>query len=140
MSPNLSYLHTKLTGQIIGIVYQVHERLGPGHRENVYEQALASALRKAGLQVCSQVRAPVCDDDGIIAVKIVDLVVNDCVAIEVKALSAGIRNEHREQLAAWLWCNGVIAVGLVVNFGSSVTLAREYEPASYDARNQGETR
>jgi GxxExxY protein len=40
-----------LTEQIIGCAIRVHQTLGPGFLESVYEKALAHELSKAGLQV-----------------------------------------------------------------------------------------
>jgi GxxExxY protein len=39
----------KLTYAIIGLAMQVHNELGPGHREAVYHDAMAAKLQQAGL-------------------------------------------------------------------------------------------
>jgi GxxExxY protein len=44
----------ELTGKIIGCAYQVHNKLGAGFLEKVYENALAIELRKQGLNVEQQ--------------------------------------------------------------------------------------
>jgi GxxExxY protein len=52
-----------LTYKIRGAIFQVHNALGPGHFESVYEAALAYELVQQGLQVRTQVGIPVCYKD-----------------------------------------------------------------------------
>lgn len=131
-----TYLHSKLTGQIIGIARDVYQCLGPGHTEKVYEKALLADLIEGGVFACSQARALVRDErDRTLSVKVTDILVEDKVAFEIKTL-AETRDGHREQLLAWMRAQGIIAVGLVLNFGSQFSQARVFEPTCWDARQQ----
>ncbi len=47
----------ELTEKIIGCAYKVHNTLGPGFLERVYENALRIELEKAGINVKQQVQA-----------------------------------------------------------------------------------
>ena len=48
---NMELEHKELTEKIIGAAIQVHQQLGPGFIESIYERALIIELRKRGLQV-----------------------------------------------------------------------------------------
>ena len=127
------YLHSTITGSIIATAKRVYAQLGSGQRETPCVAALATALRNDQFEVSTQVRAPVKDENGrIVTVQITDLVINDRVAIEVKAIGE-INDSHKAQLRAWLRSNGVVAVGLVINFGPTLEYARVFESTNYDA-------
>ena len=54
MDPEVLYPHRDLTEKIIGAAFDVHNELGAGFVEKVYENALAIELRKQGLVVEQQ--------------------------------------------------------------------------------------
>lgn len=77
----------KISGSIIDAAMKVHTVLGPGLLESAYESCLIHELRKAGLKIESQVALPVVYD----GVKIdagyrIDMMVEDCVIVELKAV------------------------------------------------------
>ena len=55
---------TDLTYKIIGLAMQVHNELGPGHREAVYHDAMAVKLEQTGLNFEDEPYIPVTLDDG----------------------------------------------------------------------------
>src|ERR1700681_354229 len=83
---------------IVDAAYRVHTTLGPGLLESVYEAALAYELEKRGLRITRQQAIPVVYE----AVRIhtgfhADLVVEDAVIVEIKALEA-VAPVHKKQL------------------------------------------
>lgn len=97
--------------------YAIHEYHAHGHLEKVYENALVHRLRKAGLDVKQQCSLKVYDEDGTeIGDYVADLIVEDCLIIELKAAKA-ISGEHKAQLLGYLRASG-IEHGLLINFGS----------------------
>lgn len=97
--------------------YSIHKYLRHGHLESVYERALAHRLTKLGLSVQQQVALPVYDEDGTeLGVFYADLVVNDCLVIEIKACRS-LADEHFAQLLGYLR-SSQIEHGLLINFGS----------------------
>ncbi|MBN1888076.1 MAG: GxxExxY protein [Thermoflexales bacterium] len=135
MAVHPAYLHSKLTNQIINIARQVHAQRGPGDNEHAYRDDLVLALTAAGYWACPKVRVAVRDANGQVTTFLsVDVTVNDCVAVELKALASSIHEEHLNQLSTWLRWNGILAVGLVLNFGSVVQVRRVFEPDCLDAR------
>ena len=93
----------------------VHRRLGPGLLESIYETCLAHELRKRGLTVKSQIFLTVEYDTIRVenAFKI-DLLVEDCFVVEVKAVEA-LLPVHRAQLLTYLKLSGH-RLGLLLNF------------------------
>lgn len=108
--------HEELTATIIGCAMTVHRSLGPGFLESVYQNALAHELRKQGLNVACERRLQVHYDDVVVGDFIADMLVDERVLIENKAVLA-LNAKHEVQLVNYLTATG-IDVGLLVNFGA----------------------
>ncbi|MEQ1763733.1 MAG: GxxExxY protein [Pyrinomonadaceae bacterium] len=106
----------QLTGTIIQCCFEVSNELGAGFLESVYERALVVALAQKGLGVSAQVPLKVKFRGVIVGDYFADLVVEDQVLIELKAVSR-ILQEHKAQVINYLTATG-IALGLLVNFGT----------------------
>ncbi len=107
----------RTTAEIIGAAMKVHSKLGPGLLESVYHQCLVYELRKRGLSVRSQLPLPVrYDDIEIDAGYRIDLLVQDAVVVELKAVSI-VQPVHKAQLLSYLRLSGYSA-GLLINFHS----------------------
>lgn len=93
----LSPQYNIVSGAIVDSAYRVHSALGPGLLESVYELCLAHDLTKGGFEVRRQVELPVVFDglrlEGGFRL---DLVVNDLVIVELKAVDA-ILPVHKAQ-------------------------------------------
>ena len=104
---------------IVDAAYQIHVRLGPGLLESVYETVLAYELKKRRLNVVRQVPVPVIYDDlefeeGFRA----DLIVEDCVIIELKSVES-IQPVHKKQLLTYLRLTDR-RLGLLIIFGDAL--------------------
>lgn len=115
--------HGELTQQIIGAFYEVYNALGYGFLEKVYENALVHQLEKIGLQVAQQVPLDVYFDGVIVGQYFADLMVNDQIVVELKAVDA-IDEVHAAQLRNYLRATNC-EVGLVLNFGPKPTFRRQ---------------
>jgi GxxExxY protein len=118
-----------LTRTIIGCAYTVHNKLGPGFLEKVYENALRIELEKLGLRVKQQEPINVMYDGQVVGEYYADLWVDERVVIELKALLT-VGKEHEVQLVNYLTATSV-DLGLLLNFGPSVQVKRkfrEYKP------------
>ncbi len=97
--------------------YDIHVYHGNGHLEKVYENALASRLRKAGVDVKQQYPLKVLDEDGtVIGEYFADLLIDDRIIVELKA-ARSIADEHVAQTLGYLKASR-IEHGLLINFGS----------------------
>ncbi len=108
-------LHADLTEVIIGCAYDVHNDLGCGFLEKVYENALAYLLRQSGYEVEQQKKILVRFRKVVVGDYQADLIVESKVLIELKAAS-GIDPEHVAQCLNYLKATG-IPVALILNFG-----------------------
>ena len=104
-----------VTEQIIGAAMDVHRLIGPGLLESAYEVCLAFELRARGFRVEQQKPLPVIYKE----VKLdcgyrLDMVVNECVIVEVKAVEK-LNPVHDAQLLSYLRLLNY-RVGLLLNF------------------------
>jgi len=111
----MSYKHSDLTKEIIGAFYDVYNNLGYGFLEKVYENALAIELKARGFHVEQQkpIRVYYCNQ--IVGEYFADLIVNDLVILELKAVRA-ILKQHEAKLLNYLKATKY-EVGLLLNFG-----------------------
>jgi GxxExxY protein len=105
----------ELTEKIIGCAFTVSNTLGAGYLEKVYENALAHELRKAGLTVEQQKRVEVFYDGVMVGYFDSDIIVEEIVILEIKAVRA-LDDAHKAQTLNYLKSTG-LRVGLVINFG-----------------------
>ena len=114
--------HQALTAKIIECAYKVHNKLGFGFLESVYQNALMIELGKAGLSAEAQSPIKVFYEDRIIGDFIADIIVEDKVILELKSVKE-LHPAHEAQLTNYLKATG-IEVGLLINFGESVQIKR----------------
>jgi GxxExxY protein len=108
--------HEELTRIIIGCAISVHRGLGPGFLESVYRNALAHELSKAGMAVHCEKRIQVRYDGALVGDFFADMMIQDRVLIENKAVQA-LNKAHEVQLVNYLVATQV-ETGLLLNFGA----------------------
>ena len=106
-----------ITEKIIGCSYKVSNSLGIGFVEKVYENALVHLLRKAGLQVVQQYQIQVKFDGVVVGEFVADIVVENKVLVELKAVSM-LKDEHTAQALNYLRATGM-EICLLINFGTT---------------------
>jgi len=120
-----------LTDRVIKCSYNVHNKLGPGFVEKVYENALQIELVSEGFEVKQQHPIPVWYKGRVVGDFCADLMVGNNLIIELKAVH-NLGKEHEVQLVNYLTATG-IDDGLLINFGSSVQVKRKFR--QYRSRN-----
>ena len=120
----------ELTYRIIGCAFEVHNRLGHGFLEKVYEAAMAYELLKVGLRVDRQVPLQVRYKDIVAGEYIADLIVEGVVLIELKAIRA-IDPAHIAQCINYVTATR-LPIGLIINFGTKVEHGRVAGPTLRD--------
>jgi len=103
-----------ITEKVIGCAYKVSNKLGSGFLEKVYENALALEIQMAGLKVEQQHPIHIYYEGTIVGDYTSDLLVEGCVIIEVKTVTA-INIIHQAQCMNYLKATG-LQVCLLVNF------------------------
>jgi len=115
--------HEELTSQIIESAYTVHNTLGFGFLESVYQNALIIELEKAGLKAEKEKQVRVFYEGKMVGDYIADIAVENSVILELKSVK-DLHPAHEAQLVNYLKATG-IEVGLLINFGQSVKVKRK---------------
>ena len=108
-------LYKDVSYQIMSSVFEVHNTLGFGFLEKVYENALLKELARRNLQVEAQKEIKVFYKKEDVGVYFADLVVNGEILLELKAVES-LNNFHKAQVLNYLKATG-LKLGLLINFG-----------------------
>lgn len=109
-------LYGDLTFKIRGAMFAVHTALGPGHKESLYQKALAREFEVRDIPFIREKPLPISYKEKKVGVYRPDFVVDDKVVIEVKAVPFLAKNAE-VQMSYYL--RGTkYELGLLVNFGA----------------------
>jgi GxxExxY protein len=110
-------IHEELSGKIIGAAMDVLNDLKPGLDEKLYERALVIELRRRGHTVDAQRSYPVFYNSELIGNLLPDLIVDDTVIVDPKAVSA-FNEAHTAQMIGYLAISQ-LDLALLLNFKSA---------------------
>ena len=113
-----------LTEKIIACAFRVHQQLGAGFVEKVYENAMIIELRKLGFDAKQQFPITVHYEGKPVGEYFADILVENRVVCELKSAQQPAP-EHEMQLVNYLAATGH-NTGLLLNFGNSVTVKRKF--------------
>lgn len=115
----------ELTRKVIGCAMKVHNVLGSGFLEVIYQKALAIEMRKAGITFEQEREFSIFYDGQLIGSRRVDFFVANVLMLELKARPQ-VENIHKNQAINYLEVHS-IADGLLINFGGpSLEFKRVY--------------
>ena len=117
----------KITEKIIASAFKVSNTLGIGFVEKVYENALAHQMMQDGLKLVQQFPIKVEYDGVLVGEFIADMLLEDRVLVELKAVS-DLTSEHLAQALNYLRATGLEAC-LLINFGKSRLQIRRLHPS-----------
>jgi GxxExxY protein len=116
---DLSNPINQLSAKVVDIAFHVHQELGPGLFESVYEEILYHELNFAGLLVERQKAIPITWKGEIIsrpAFK-ADLIIENKILIELKSVE-GLAVVHYKQVETYLRLTS-LKLGLLINFNEA---------------------
>jgi GxxExxY protein len=113
-----------LTYKVIGCAYKVHNVLGPGFLEKVYENALKIELQQSGIYARQQPKLTVFYEGHQVGLYFPDLWIAEQLIVEIKAIVT-LAPEHEQKLIHYLTATG-IDDGLLINFGATVQIRRKF--------------
>jgi len=106
------------TYRIIGLAMELHNELGPGHRESVYHNGMVIKLQNSGLSFESEPYIPVTLADGtVVRGQCPDLVVERLVIVELKAHIYTLSRDEQAQIIGYFAALSESPVALYLNFG-----------------------
>ena len=106
-----------LTEKVIACAYKVHRALGPGFNEGIYHNALKIALEEEGLRFQTEESFRVTFQGKHVGTLRLDLIIEDKVILEVKAVTGNIPTVFELQVLSYLKASGY-KVGPLMNFGN----------------------
>jgi GxxExxY protein len=109
-------IHRELSYKVMQAVFEVHNTLGPGFVETVYEEALVYELELRGIVFERQKETVVHYKGRTVGTHRLDLVVDDKIVLELKAVSA-LTDAFKRQTLSYLRATGA-KLGILINFGT----------------------
>ena len=105
--------------------FDIYKYLRSGHKEQIYENALAHRLRKLGISLEQQQEVKVFDEDGTcLGLLKADLLIENRLICEIKGVRTLV-DEHVAQLLGYLRASR-IEHGLLINFGGPRLEVKKY--------------
>lgn len=111
------YKYKELTHKIIGCAMTVHNTLGNGFQEVIYQRALAIEMAQNGLNFHRELEMPIFYRQEQIGTRRVDFLVEDVIMVELKAITA-LEKVHLAQALNYLEAYK-LGIGLLINFGNT---------------------
>jgi len=113
----MDYKYSDLTKEIIGAAMEVHRVLGNGFQEVIYQRALNIELGgNKDLNIAREFEMTVNYKDNIIGTRSVDFLINNLIAVELKAITH-LEDVQLAEALNYLEAYNLEA-GLLVNFGA----------------------
>ena len=123
-------INDPLTYKIIGCAMKVHNTLGNGFQEVIYQRCLAIELERAGIDFSREVEQTIFYDGIVVGTRRADFVVANRVIVELKAVIA-LEDVHIAQAKNYMVAYN-FAIGLLINFGGK---SLEYNRIFNDKKN-----
>jgi GxxExxY protein len=115
MNENENIIYKDLSYKIIELALEVHNELGCGFLEKVYENALMLLLNREKIPARQQAPADVYFQDKVVGQYFADILVDNKLILELKTVDV-IANIHKAQVLNYLRATG-LKLGLILNFG-----------------------
>jgi GxxExxY protein len=110
-------IYPELSYAVMQAIFEVHNQLGPGFSEEVYQRAVVIEFKKRGISFESQKVIQVVYNGDSIGSYRLDLVVDDKIVLELKAVTA-LNDTFKQQTLAYLKATG-LKLGIPINFGTA---------------------
>lgn len=111
-----NFKYGELTQKIISASFRVHNTLGNGFQEVIYQRALELELKAAEVNYAREFEMPIFYLDQQIGTRRVDFLVDDKISVELKAIIK-LEEVHFAQAMNYLEAYN-LEIGLLINFGS----------------------
>jgi GxxExxY protein len=111
------FRHHDITSRIIGAAMRVHNVLGSGFQELVYQRALAKEFEKDSIPYAREVAVPIHYHGDVIGERRVDFLIINKICVEIKSI-AHLESVHLAQAKNYIEAFRM-DVGLLINFGAA---------------------
>ena len=110
-------IYPELCYQVIGILFEVWTKLGFGHKENFYQNALAREIETLGLKIKKQLPAQISYKGKVVGIYYFDFLIEDKMVLEIKVRNYFSRKDI-EQLYSYLKAKN-LKLGIIAHFTKS---------------------
>lgn len=110
--PELVY--PELSFKLVGILFEVYNDLGPGHKEKYYENAVAVGLDKAGIKYQRQLHSPLLFKEQKVGSYFFDFLIEGSIVLELKQ-GERFSKKNMEQVLTYLRVHN-LKLGIIVQF------------------------
>ena len=114
---NEKYKYSAITGKIIGCAMEVHNHIGNGFQEVIYQRALSIEMELQSLSYKREMEMALSYKGRAIGKRRVDFFVEDKIMLEIKAVKE-LEDVHLSQAINYLEAYGS-EIGLLINFGNT---------------------
>lgn len=111
----IEYKHSDITEKIIGCAMKVHNKLGMGFPEVIYQRAFLIELNKIDLNVEKEIEQAVYYEDKLVGKRRVDFLINKIILVEIKVINE-LNNSCFNQILNYIEAFN-LEIGLLINFG-----------------------
>jgi|SRR3989344_5491497 len=108
-------VYPELSYQIVGVLFEVYNKIGLGHQEKHYQKAIAIGLNEENLTFKEQVYTPIIFSNKKIGSYFLDFLINNKVVLEIKKGDRFSKN-NIDQIMGYLKSNKS-KLGIIANFG-----------------------
>lgn len=108
-------LYKDLSYRVVGLAMQVHNKLGYGFLEKVYENAMMVMFRREGIKAKQQAPITVYFEEQVVGDYYADILVEDIIILELK-VAEKIMDAHKAQVLNYLKATD-LQLALILNFG-----------------------
>lgn len=114
MENKIDLIYKDLTYKVIGVLFEVYNKLGYGYQEKYYQKAIAVLLKKMKIRIREQIYVPLIFNDKKIGRYFLDFLIEDKIVLEIKK-SENFQRNNIEQIYAYLKASG-FKLGILANF------------------------
>ena len=107
-------IYSESSYSIVGILFDVYNNIGPGHKEKYYQRAVAIALKTVGLSFKEQVCSPVIFKNNKVGDYYLDFLVEDKIVLEIKSGEKFLK-QNISQVYSYLKVRN-LKLGILANF------------------------
>jgi GxxExxY protein len=107
-------VYPELSYKIVGVLFKVHNKLGPRYQEKYYQRAIETELDSQKIKYIKQIPIDLEYDNKIIGRYFLDFLIDGKIALEIKAVSR-LRREDFRQISQYLQTSG-LKLGILANF------------------------
>lgn len=131
---NETYKYSELTGEIIGCAMEVHNTLGNGFQEVIYQRAVEIEFKNHNIFYSREHNMPIHYKGVQIGTRRVDFLVKELISVEIKAV-IGLQDVHLAQAINYLEAYN-LEIGLLLNFGSKSLEFKRLTNSKYKSKSE----